>query len=211
MKKSVTAIILALCLIATCMSSCVVVKIGEEGKLTGEVAFDADTIVAEAWDEFIIPDLDAKKTDLAELLNQANGSWKPVADKGKYTMGTSGDLNFVATGKATVTEIATEKKAGYITLKLEGYDGDMAIQMQVGSVYKGSSVRDSLEFITYEDYTNQVEWANISQKINEKIDKDVITPADIENIKGKTVEFMACFTADSKEKVLLTPVTLTVQ
>ena len=71
-------------------------------------------------------------------------------------------------------EVNQEKKAGYMTVKLDGYDGPEEISIQIGSVYKGSSVRDSLDVIKFGDYTNQQDWAAVSQSINEMIDEEIV-------------------------------------
>lgn len=40
-----------------------------------------------------------------------------------------------------------------MTVKLDGYDGPEEISIQIGSVYKGSSIRDSLDVIKFGDYS----------------------------------------------------------
>lgn len=96
--------------------------------------------------------------DLAEF-TEANGDVKSLVDKyGKYSMGTSGEINYVVKGTGTVTEVNQEKKAGYMTVKLDGYDGPEEISIQIGSVYKGSSSVIHW-MIKFGDYTNQQDWA----------------------------------------------------
>lgn len=126
-------------------------------------------------------------------------------------MGSSGELNYVVKGTATVTKVDQEKKAGVMDVSLEGYDGEEKIQMQIGSVFRGSAVRDSLDFIKYEDYKNQVEWANVSQSIHTVILKDVIDPLQVETLTGKTIDFVGCFTVSGNESLLITPVQATVR
>ena len=104
-------------------------------------------------------------------------------------MGTSGEINYVVKGTGTVEEVNQEKKAGYMTVKLDGYDGPEEISIQIGSVYKGSSVRDSLDVIKFGDYTNQQDWAAVSQSINEMIDEEIVKKADPASLKGKTISF----------------------
>ena len=96
----------------------------------------------------------------------------------------------------------------YMTVKLDGYDGPEEISIQIGSVYKGSSVRDSLDVIKFGDYTNQQDWAAVSQSINEMIDEEIVKKADPASLKGKTISFTGCFTANDNTKVLITPIEL---
>lgn len=210
MKKRVLALCLAVGLVASMTTGCIkVIKIGEEGALTGEVEFNAGDNVAEIWESNAIPEMQEKAVDLVEFLGEANGDLKSLVDKyGKYSMGTSGEINYVVKGTGTVEEVNQESKAGYMTVKLDGYEGSEVVKIQIGSVYKGSSVRDSLDFIKFGDYTNQEEWAAVSQSINSLVDEEVVKAADPASLKGKTIEFIGAFTANDNAEIIITPVQL---
>ena len=214
MRKQ-TILALLLCLIVTlAMSGCVkVVEIGKEDELTGNKKFDAAENVDSIWESQAVPELKEKAVDLAKLLNESNnGDFATIADKyGHYSMGTSGELSFVVKGEGTVIEVNREKKAGYMTVKLNGYDGQINVKLQIGPVYKGSAVRDNLSFIKYEDYTNQVDWAKISQSIHAVIDKDIVGKLDMASMTGKNISFVGAFGVDKKTEVLVTPIEIVVK
>lgn len=212
MKKRVLALAVVLAMAMTTMTGCVkVVKIGEEGALTGKTEFDAGSSVSDMWDS-AEADIEGKAVELTEFLAEANGDLKSLADKyGKYSMGTSGSISYAVKGSGTVEEVNQEKKAGYMTVKLDGYDGAEVIKLQIGSIYKGSSTRDTLDIINFGDYTNQEEWAAISQSLHSAIDENVIQPADPGSLQGKTIEFVGTFTADDDAELLITPVKLAVK
>lgn len=213
MKKRMLALGLVLAMTASTLTGCVkVVKIGEEGKYTGEEEFSATDNVAGIWESQALPDLEGKAVELADFLTEANGDLKSLVDKyGKYSMGTSGEINYVVKGTGTVTEVNQEKKAGYMTIALDGYEGTKEISIQIGSVYKGSSIRDSLDVIKFGDYTNQQDWAAVSQSINKLVDEQVVQTADPASLKDKKIAFMGAFTANDNTKVLITPVKIEVQ
>jgi predicted lipoprotein len=213
MKKRMLALGLAAAMTAFTMTGCVkVVKIGEEAQYTGKTEFNAGDNVAEIWESQAVPELQEKAVELADFLKEANGDLKSLVDQyGKYSMGTSGEINYVVKGTGTVTEVNQEKKAGYMTVKLEGYDGTLEISIQIGSVYKGSSIRDSLDIIKFGDYTNQQDWAAVSQSINKVVDEQVVRPADPASLKDKTISFTGCFTANDNTKILITPVEMEVK
>ena len=209
MKKSIVSLLLLAFAVLT-MTGCVtIVKTGEEGKLTGESSFDASQNVADIWQTQALPELTTRAVDLNTFLSEANGDFKSLAEKyGKYSMGTSGELSYVVKGTATVTEVNQEKKAGYMAVTLDGYNGPATIRLQIGTVFKGSAVRDSLNFIKYEDYQNQVEWADVSKSIHALLQSDVIDTANVSTLQGKKVEFVGCFTVTNNEELLITPVVL---
>lgn len=209
MKKRMIPLLAAIAILCT---GCVkVVPIGEEGKLTGEVTFSATDSVTELW-ENAVANIEEKAVELPVLLTEANGDLKSLADKyGKYSMGTSGSISYAVRGSGTVTEVNQEKKAGYMTVALDDYSGSEIVKIQIGSIYKGTSTRDTLDIVSYGNYTNQEEWAAISQELHTKIDETIIKPADPATLQGKRISFVGTFTADSDSELLITVVELDVQ
>lgn len=187
-----------------------VVKTGEEAKYTGKTEFNAGEDVAAIWESMALPELNENAVDLSEFLTQSKGDLTALAgEHGKYSMGDSGELSYVVKGKCTVETVNTESQAGKMEVKLEGYSGDEAIAIQIGPVYKGSSVRDSLSFIKFGDYKNQEEWAAVSQSINKIIAEEIVNPADPASLEGKTVSFVGAFTVSAGSMdILITPVAL---
>ena len=211
MKKRLLALTLTLAL-AVSLTGCVkVVKIGEESTLTGKEEFNATDSVQGMW-ESAEANIEEKAVDLPAFLTEAGGDLKSLVDKyGKYSMGTSGSISYAVKGTGVGEEVNQEKKAGYMVVKLDGYDGPEVVMIQIGSIYKGSSTRDTLDIISFGDYTNQEEWAAVSQELHSQIDANVIQPADPASLLGKTIEFVGTFTADSNDELLITVVKLEVK
>lgn len=211
--KRLLVLLMVTVLAVSAMTGCAkVVKIGEEGKLTGESKFNAGDDVAKIWDSQALPELTKKAVDLPTFLKEANGKMQSLAKKyGKYSMGTSGELNYTVKGTGTVADVDTSKRAGFMAVKLDGYSGPVVIKVQVGPVFLGTAVRDSLSMIKFEDFKNQVDFAAVSQSIHNVILKTVIGKVDLKAVKGKKVEFTGCFTADKENEILLTPVVLNVK
>jgi predicted lipoprotein len=68
-----------------------------------------------------------------------------------------------------------------------------------------------LSFIKFEDYTNQVDWAKVSQSLHDMVNKAVIGKVDLKTLKGKKVSFVGSFSVDKPTEILVTPVELKVQ
>lgn len=206
MKKRILALTLALAMVFGTTGCIKVVKIGEEGALTGEVKFSATDSVSELWDA-AVEDIEGKAIELPTFLEEANGDLASLVDKyGKYSMGTSGTISYAVKGSGVVEEVNQEKKSGYLTVKLDDYDGPEIVKIQIGSIYKGSSTRDTLDIINFGDFTNQQEWAAISQELHTLIDTNVIQPLDPPNLQGKTVEFVGTFTVTDHNELLITAI-----
>lgn len=212
MKKVIISVGVILIALIYMIATAVIVKTGEEGRLTGEVKFNAGDSVAAIWDSQALPVLTKKAVNINTFLTEANGNLKSLADKyGRYSMGKSGELSYTVKGTATVNKVDKEKKAGYMEVTLKDYTGSEKVKIQIGSVYKGSAVRDSIDFIKFEDYTNQVDYAAISQSIHDVIQKTVVDKVDLTKIEGKEIEFVGCFTVENNSNITITPVVLTVK
>lgn len=210
MKKKWIAAVLAAAL-SVSVTACTVVPIGHEDEYTGNKAADIGGNMQEMWPEIEV-NIEEKAVDTPTFLTEANGDLKSLVDQyGKYSMGNTGTISYALSGNGTVTEVENGKKAGYIVVNLDGYDGPEVVKLQIGSIYKGSSVRDTQDLLKYGDYTNQEEWAAVSQELHKVIDDNVVQPADPAELQGKTIAFVGTFTADGNDELLITPVKLEVQ
>ena len=210
-KKILFAGLLIMTMAAVNLTGCMkIVKIGEVDALLGNEKFSASDDVASFWEAKALPELTDKAVELGTLLTEAAGDIKSVAEQyGDYSMGTSGELVYTVKGTAVINDVNTDKKAGYMTATLVDYNGAEEIQFQIGSVIKGSAVRDALSFIKFGDYTNQEEYAAVSMGIHDMVMETVVNAETAPALKGKTLEFVGCFTAGDNEKILITPVALT--
>ncbi len=187
---------------ALATTGCVkVVKIGEEAAITGQTTFDATSSVDEMWDSQIVPEITGEATDLATLLTESEG--KPSSVAAKYAVGSSKKC-FAVKGTGTVASVK-DGNNGALIVTLDGYSGDAEISIQVGPVYKGTTIRDSLSFLSAQDFTNQVEWAEISSSINAKVASSVVADLDTASAAGKKITFTGTFSGDT---VTITPVQL---
>lgn len=209
MKKRLCTLVLMFVVTAASMTGCVkAVKIGQEDELTGNVKFDAASSAENLW-ESAVGNIEEKAIDLSAFFEEAGGDMESLADKyGKYSMKTSGTISYAIKGSGVVEEVNQEKKAGYMVIKPDGYDGKVVVKIQIGSIYKGSSTRDSLDIINFGDFTNQQEWAAISQELHGLIDKNVIQPAEPSGLLNKNIEFTGTFTVNRSEEILITPIRL---
>lgn len=194
------AAILGMTALAT--TGCVkVVKIGEEAAITGQTTFDPEASVDEMWDAQIVPEITGEANDLATLLTESEGKPSSVADK--YAVGSSKKC-FAVKGTGTVASVK-DGNNGALVVTLDGYSGDAEVSIQVGPVFKGTTIRDSLSFLSAQDYTNQVEWAEISSSINAKVASSVVADLDLASAAGKKITFAGTFSGDT---VTITPVQL---
>ena len=204
---------LTVAMVAALFTGCVkVVKIGEEGSLTGQTEFNPGDSVEEIWDSEVIPECEGKAVDLKEVLDKANGDLTSLGEEfdGLKTKSATYYNYCVKVEGATITAIDKDSFYKTFTMSVPGYEGDAVVTCQIGK-YKGSSVRDDMSFINFADFTNQTEWGQINTTMLEKVEETVVNPVIDDLAEGVTVDLVGCFTADNKTNVVITPVVLTVK
>ena len=212
-KGRLIGIIAAVVFVLYAVISSTIVKEGQEALLTGEKVFDPSEVAKNFWKEKSKAYFEKEAVDLVTLLTEANGDFSSVAKKyGHYSMGDSGALSFIVKGSGKITEVKNKLRSGFFVFDLNGNPSeDIKTRIQVGPVFKGSAVRDSISLINYDDYKNQIEWAEVSKALHDKVLSDIIAPVKPGELAGKKIEFIGCFTVGSQPDTLhITPVSIKV-
>ena len=188
----------------------------EERKESGSVDiyfanadFDADAYAKEVWSGQLIDFYQEKKVEAVQLLAEL----KMDADAAGaiYGIGTDdigSDWKFVAEGTGKILEVNTESRAGKMAIDLQPYDEKADLILQIGPVIKGTAIRDTLTFIKLDDFSNQVEFADVSKAFNKLVVEEAINGRNFNDEVGKQVQFLGSFSFKSMDEILLTPIHL---
>ena len=118
--------------------------------------------------------------------------------------------SFLVSGSGTVTSVNTESRAGLALVDTNG-DGGFDISLAIGPVIRGTAMRDGMPFISFNQFTNQMQFASVSNEMNALISQQIITPlGDVTSLTGKQVTFAGAFTLDKLDDIVVVPGILTV-
>nr|WP_321454963.1 DUF2291 domain-containing protein [uncultured Cohaesibacter sp.] len=206
---------------ALTLGACKIVKNeAPKEKAKGEIEFffadekfNPDKIVADMWDSKLIPFASKNAVELKVVLDALAKDHDAVgAQYGHREKPEGSPWNYVVKATGKVVKVNTKSRASTLGIDLEPYDGSADAFLQIGPVIKGTSIRDSLDFLKFDDFTNQLEFARVANAMNDKVKKDVLTVIDRDNAADKVLEFTGMFTDQGKSKpALITPVLLTVK
>ncbi|OHE71905.1 MAG: hypothetical protein A2413_20715, partial [Treponema sp. RIFOXYC1_FULL_61_9] len=162
---------------ALVLLSCVVVRHDEKdaGKTKGALeiyfadgSFDAKAYVGELWDARLLPYSTEKSTELSSLLERLAADEAGASREfGRRQVAEGAPFNFAVRGEARVLKVNTESRVGIAELDLlsapgAAGDGKADALLQIGPVFKGSSIRDALPFVSFDDFVNQLDYAALS-------------------------------------------------
>ena len=107
-------------------------------------------------------------------------------------------------GKAEVESLNKKSRVGTLGIKLEK-EYDAEIYITIGPVIKKDSIRDAVKFIKFNDFVNQLDFADVSRIIKVRVLNEIIGPLKLKEIVGKKIHFEGAITFDRKDKIYITP------
>jgi predicted lipoprotein len=171
----------------------------------------ASAFVEPIWNSKVIPTILAKAVDAAVLLPEIRAN--PEAAGQKYgRREATNPFNYMIKGSGKVTQVNTESRAGRMTVEVNA-GGHETINLQIGPVVIGTALRDATGLVSFNQFTNQIDYASVSKEMNMRALKDALAGKDPASFDGKTIQFFGAFTFDPKSTspIRVTPVKLVIE
>ena len=170
--------------------------------------FNAANYVASIWESQVIPVFQSAP-DINTVLAALRDNVTEASEEYGQHVG-SQPYSFVVSGSGAVTSVNTESRAGLALVDVDA-DGEADVSLAIGPVIRGTAVRDGMPFITFNQFTNQMEFASVSNEMNAIINEQVLTPlGDMASLAGKQVSFAGAFIFTNLDEIVITPAILTV-
>ena len=173
--------------------------------------FDPKGYVDGIWESKVLPAVSDQAVDAPTLLAAIAADPTAAAEKYGQVAGSGAAPSFLVSGTGTVTKVDTTAPTGPVTVTVDGVTGALAtITIVTGPVIAGTALRDAVGFIDFSQFSNQIDYADVSTQLNDRVKTDVIAKVDKASLTGKTVEFSGAFSLLAPTVVSVVPVTLTV-
>lgn len=175
-------------------------------------AFDAKAQVGDIWAAKVLPALQQRAGDFPALRQAMKSDLDAAgAAHGHRERGEGAPWNFVTRLKGKVVQAETDVGAATVEVDTDG-DGQPDATVQIGPVLRGTALRDVLPFVSFTNYTNQVEFAQLANAFNDQAAAAALKDLPREQLVGRTVSLLGVFTtADADEAPTILPVQLTLE
>lgn len=173
-KKAVAfrpALVIAACTVLLALPACKIVRDDQLAKSNqaNATAFDTAGYVSGVWTEKVIPLYTDKATDLSVLIPAAQADLNATGDKYGHRAASEGSSwSFSVKGKGKVVSVNTESRAGTVVVEVPTAAAPIKVTLQIGPIIKGNALRDALPFFSFQNVTNQLEFAQVGRSLNEK-------------------------------------------
>lgn len=165
--------------------------------------FNAANFVASIWNSQVISALQGA-TDINTVLTALKAN--PTSGSELYGRKVGQQpYSFLVSGNGIITSVNTESRAGLALVDTNG-DGGFDISLAIGPVIRGTAMRDGMPFLSFNQFTNQMQFASVSNEMNALINQQIITPlGDVNSLTGKQVTFAGAFTLDRLDDIVVVP------
>ncbi|CAN5426456.1 DUF2291 family protein [soil metagenome] len=171
--------------------------------------FDAARYVSTIWDAQAAPYWTRSAAPFPDLAASIDRDLDVAGAHAGRRAGDGSPWTFVAQGQGVVTRIDTAARAGRLTVAAPVAGGQARdVEIQVGPVVSGSTLRDSLPFVTFNDFANQIAFAEVGGAMSRRAVAQARPIAQGLKV-GDRVTFLGAFAlSTARDPILLTPVRL---
>ncbi|RWC43866.1 MAG: DUF2291 family protein [Mesorhizobium sp.] len=169
-------------------------------------AFNADKMVGDIWAAKAVPYLQQKAGPFPEVHALAKAD--PAAAGAKYgnpKKQANSPWTFSVRLEGKIVAANTQSRAATMDVDVDG-DGKADARVQIGPAMRGTALRDSLDFIQFNDFTNQIDFAQFGKAFNTYADKTVLSKLPREALEGRSVRVVGAYVIGSGQDLpLVTP------
>ncbi|NVK74768.1 MAG: DUF2291 family protein [Oceanospirillaceae bacterium] len=140
--------------------------------------FTLPEVADQLWEPKVFPEATKEFTPWESIKSQLDA--QQIVNKQSFFVRLDGTIENVNLGKMK----------GVITINL----GDTKIDLQVGRIIKGNAIRDASKYVVFDDFKNQIRFAQISREFNNRAMESIGKPDP--SWAGKKATVIAAITVD---------------
>ncbi len=201
-------------LVAAALPGCKIIKTPtaeEKAAAATKSAFDPNAKVEAIWQPQVVPYFQKRAGGLKDVAQLAASSPDQAGEKyGNPGKQSSAPWTYAVKFTGKVVAADTASRAATLDIDADG-DGKADAKVQIGPALRGTALRDTLDFVNFNEFKNQIEWAQFGKAFNEKVDAAFLSAIPRDGLVGKTVTVTGAFPLPSGGQLpLVTPSELTV-
>ena len=185
--------------------------IADAGAGKSAAAFDPAKMVADIWPTKVVPYMEKKAGPFAEVRDLAAKSPDEAGAKYGYREDATGmPWTLVVRIEGVIVAANTESRAATIGVDATG-KGAADATVQIGPAMRGTAIRDALSFVSFNDFTNQIDFAQFGKAFNTYVDKTVLAKLPRDALIGRKVTVLGAYPLGAAGDIpLVTPVGISI-
>ncbi|WP_327581056.1 DUF2291 domain-containing protein [Nonomuraea sp. NBC_00507] len=191
----------AIAVLVVLMAASTEYRTAETAAAAAPKKFDPAAFGAQNYEAKVVPAIKSAAVELPVLLDALAADKDAASQKYGKRQGT-GPYTFAvrAAGEAGAA------KSGLLPVTVKDLPDDTKVWLQIGPAINGTALRDAAGFITFGQFTNQVEYADAATALNNQMRDKLLKGLDVAALEGKEITFTGAFTLLTPQTVTITPV-----
>jgi predicted lipoprotein len=179
-----------------------------ESKDDGNAAqeFDAATYVESLWVEDVPAALE-QAVDLRDFLPAVTADPEAAGVRWGRREG-AGPSHVIVKGSGRVLDVDVSSRTGIASVEVELPGGTDQVRLQIGPVLQGTSIRDALPSVSFDQFVNQIQYADVANALNARVEREQLASLEREALGGRRVRFVGMTALGEDPLLTVTPVRL---
>ncbi len=171
-----------------------------------------DAKVAELWDAKVMPYAQARAGLFMEVQTAIKADANAAGAKYGYKEKEgSAPWTLLARIEGKIVAANTQSRAATIDVDADG-DGRADAHIQIGPVIRGTAIRDSLDFVNFNDFTNQIDFAQFGKAFNTHLNGKILGKLPRDGLPDKSAAVLGAFPLPpAGELPLVTPLAIEIK
>lgn len=166
--------------------------------------FDAAAFGGEQYAASIKPAIEEDPVELTTLVPMLLDDPEAAGEEYGNREGSSSPYTY----PVTFTGTAAKAEGGLMDVEVEGLPRDVRVSVQVGPAINGTTLRDVTGTVKFNDFVNQVEYADAATALNQEMKSDLLDGLDVAALAGQEVTVVGATGPLNPEVLIVTPVSL---
>jgi predicted lipoprotein len=181
------------------------------GANNGAGVFDPDKMVASIWASKVVPYFEKKAGPLPEVRDLAAKSPDEAGAKFGYrAKSEQTPWTLMVKFDGVIVAADTESRAATISVD-DTSQGKADAVVQLGPAMRGTAIRDALDFVSFSDFTNQIDFARYGKAFNSYVNHETLEHLPRESLVGRKVTVLGSYPfVSAAETPLVTPVEISI-
>jgi predicted lipoprotein len=183
----------------------------EKAAAAAKTAFNPGDKVEAIWQSQAAPFIEKRAGEFSQVLSAVKANPDDAGAKfGHREKEGNAPWTYLVKLEGKIVAADTQSRAATVDVDVDG-DGKADARVQIGPAIRGTALRDSLDFVNFNEFKNQIEWAQFGKAFNEKVNTSVLASLPRDGLNGKTVKVTGAFPLPASGQLpLVTPASMTV-
>ncbi|MGY0063995.1 DUF2291 family protein [Streptomyces sp. LZ34] len=175
---------------------------GSEAKAGGKPEFNPAKYAADTYEPKVVPAIKKNAVDITTLHKAMAADPEAAGRRYGHRSGT-GPYSYAI----TLTGTAGAARSGLMPVTVHGLS-NARVSVQIGPAINGTALRDAPGFITFGQFTNQVEYADAATGLNAAMKVKLLKSFDASSAKGKKITVTGAMTPLTADVLTITPISI---